>query len=122
MSLLDYLFDNEWKQRSDLNALDTRADAMSSNVSGLDGQVRRMSGQLVELAATVRVLVRKLEETGQLDRAKLAAEIKAEIRQPTQADGERVQTRCVRCGQQSYSDEMVRAGADTWCRACARNP
>jgi len=122
MSLFDYLFDTEYRQRRDIGDLKERASFLTSDVSGIDGQVQQLSAVVVQLSATVRVLVRKLAETGQLDMAKLAEEVKAEVRHPTSMTGERAKGKCVRCGAQAFSDELVKVGADLWCRPCARNP
>jgi len=122
MSLLNYLFDTEWNQRRDLDRLDDRADSLASGVSGIDGQVQHLSTLVGQLSATVRVLVRKLAESGQLDLAKLADEVKAEIKRPSSLTGERIVARCVRCNAEGYADELVKVGADLWCRPCARNP
>lgn len=122
MSLLDYLFDTHFTLRDDIDQVGKRADFLTSDVSGIDGQVQHLSAVIGQLSATVRVLVRKLAETGQLDLATLADEVKAEIKRPTSLTGERLKGACVRCGAQAFSDELVKVGADLWCRPCARNP
>ena len=122
MAYLDYLFDTEYRQRRDINQLKTEASGLAGDVSSIDAQLRDVGWKLEQLSATVRVLMRRLAAAGQLDLATIKAEVSAEIHQPHALDGAKLTATCVRCGKTAPADEMVKLGADTWCRPCARNP
>jgi hypothetical protein len=121
VSLLDYLFDTEVRQRTDINAARATTSALSSGVASLTEQVAELRVQNRELAATVAVLARVLAESGQLDLTALRDQVTKQLgaRPPAPAAGS---VTCVRCGAVNAGDEMVRVGASIWCRTCAANP
>lgn len=106
MAFLDYLFDNEIRQRSDINdaaasAADARfyGDLALENVEQLRKQVLAQREQLRDLSVLVSVLVKMLADGGQVDDKVLRYRVEAEIdalvdaAKPTM----RLET-CSRCG------------------------
>jgi hypothetical protein len=76
-SFWQYLFDNEWRQRQDIESLRDRLDTGSSAQAGLaaSASVGALRQQIHELSATVMILVDLLAEAGALDREKLRARV-----------------------------------------------
>jgi hypothetical protein len=134
MSFLKYMFDTEWKQRRDIEDLREMQHRMASSMHS-GGASERWVGEIAdevkELAALVRVLMRKLSDAKLLDVAAIRDEVAEELAprpkaRPQQAravdDGPIVETRCVKCKTSGWSNEMVKVGADYMCRPCAQNP
>lgn len=120
MSLFDYLFDNEYRQRRDIERNETATSALSANVSGVATDLGTLRYQVRELQTLVHVLVTMLAEKGQLDVADVKHRLATELRKPLV--GEAKEVNCVRCGQKAMSDKLVKVGTDLWCRHCAANP
>ena len=120
MALFDYLFDNEYRQRRDIERNESATSALSANVSGVATDVGSLRYQVRELGALVHVLVTMLAEKGQLDVDDVKRRLAAELKAPVPAGVKDVV--CVRCGQKATSDKVVRVGSDLWCRHCAANP
>jgi hypothetical protein len=57
----DYIFDNEYRQRSDINNLQTEASIASSGVDHLNKEVSRLRNTVAQLELTVEALLRVLE-------------------------------------------------------------
>ncbi len=115
--MFDYLFDNEYKQRRDIERNEAATKALSANVGDELGMLRY---QVRELSTLVHVLVTMLADKGQLDVAEVKQRIAAELKSPLPTgvkDGS-----CVRCGQKVPGDKLVKVGSDLWCRNCAAHP
>jgi len=63
----DYCFDNEYRQRRDIEELRDYESAIAGGVSTLGGYTQQLRKQVNDLSALVSVLVKMLEEAGQLD-------------------------------------------------------
>jgi len=76
MSIWNYVFDNEWRQRSDIEALRNRASRtrtrMRSSRSQQDARVDQLEDEVGELALLSRALLTILREQGVVDPARLA--------------------------------------------------
>ena len=119
MSFLRYMLTTDYARFHDLETVEVQASETAANARGTDGRVQQLATTVGQLAATVRVLTRTLAEAGLLDTSKIEAAIEDELEHPT-VKAERVH--CRRCNAEHMSTDMVRVGADTWCRDCARNP
>jgi hypothetical protein len=75
----DGFFDNELRQRSDIN--DARADtaAVGYEVDVMRGTLGRMQRQIGDLSTLVSVLIRMLEESGHADMKVLRYRVEAEL-------------------------------------------
>jgi hypothetical protein len=132
MSFLKFWFDNDRRQREDIEELREQQMrlALSSGGGASEKWVREIAEDVKELAATVGVLMRKLAETNQLDLAAIRAEVEEELRPKPKkrADATRVPEEpgapatCLKCRTNGMTNEMVKVGADWMCRTCARNP
>jgi hypothetical protein len=117
-AFLRYMLSTEYGRYRDVIDVEARASSLSAQTSGHEQELYRLSTTVGQLVATVKVLTRTLAEAGLLDTAKIEAAIKAEIRNP----GEDKEVHCTRCNKAGMQSTMVKVGADTWCRECARNP
>ena len=63
MSVFDYLFDNEWFQRSDINRLDRKAEAIEKRLWKSKDQARDAMREVQELRQDVSRLLLLLETT-----------------------------------------------------------
>jgi hypothetical protein len=81
-------FDNDHRQRSDIN--DARADAayVAADLDALRGQVGRLQRQLGDLSVLVSVLVRVLQESTVVDPKVLRYRVEAELENLAAARGE----------------------------------
>jgi hypothetical protein len=122
MSYLDYLFDTEYRQRRDINRQHDELGDLHVLAAGVGDDVSRLRATVTQLSATVRVLVRVLADAKLLEPAKLKAMVSDEMRVPKTDSGEPATMSCVKCGTKGAANEMVRMGADHFCRSCARNP
>ena len=135
MSIFSYLFDNDWKQRRDIDDLremqHTQALAPSGGAS--EKWVEEIAHEVKELAATVTVLMRTLADANLLDVKQLQAQVAEELQpkkrsplakpvRPPKPEGPITDEVCSTCGTKETSDQMVRVGQAWFCRPCARNP
>ena len=72
-------FDAEWKQRRDINDLETAEAQTAYDVSSLQVAIGQMQKKLLELSVTTIVMAQVLEEAKLLDLAQLHARIDAEL-------------------------------------------
>jgi formylmethanofuran dehydrogenase subunit E len=135
----DTFFDNDYRQRTDIN--DVRADTayVAADVDALRGQVMRLQRQLGDLSVLVSVLVRVLQESGAVDPKVLRYRVEAEIENLAVARGERmytpapahvanppepqaptVPTTCGKCGQTVPANRTTITEAGVLCDGCAR--
>jgi hypothetical protein len=134
MSFLKYFFDNDWKQRRDIEELRDMQHRLATAPSGGASErwVHEIADEVKELAATVHVLMRKLHEAKLLDVDAVRAEVEEELRpkpkprsqqsRPAVPEGPAFEVVCMKCRTTGMSNEMVKVGADWLCRPCARNP
>ncbi len=81
----DTFFDSDYRQRSDLNAVRDDAVATANEIDVVRGQVMRLQRQVSDLSILVNVLVRILEEGGNMDAKVLRYRVEAELEQLTAA-------------------------------------
>jgi hypothetical protein len=117
MGLADYLLDNDWRQRTDINtalgeggAAHYRAELALDDIAELRRVVVAQREQIAELGAVVSVLVKMFGETGAIDGAVLRRRVDAELAALAEAARPKPepvgkQVRCTRC------DRMVSATA-----------
>lgn len=72
-------FDNDYRQREDINDLRTTASDVAAGLHGVATQVARLQRQVTDLSVLVGVLVKLLEETGGLDAKVLRYRVEAEL-------------------------------------------
>jgi hypothetical protein len=123
MSIFNYLFDNDYLQRRDIERLERRVDSLPVGGSAGAADVDDMRRQIQELSALVHVLITIASEKGALDLADLKARLAIELVRPTlsQVTPERI-VPCVRCGTKLGASQAVRIGRDNFCHGCAANP
>lgn len=119
-----YWFDDERRQRRDINQQGRALDEVSTNVANAEHQIQQLKQAVHELSVTVRVLTQKLAMRGGIEMAELREALDAELTAPRhqRRAAEPVKVRCVRCDAEGMSNEMVQVGSDVWCRPCAKNP
>jgi hypothetical protein len=75
------LFDSDWRQRQDLDALSEQADLLSDHLSSrqdsVEDRVRALERRVAELALVSRALLSLLAEGGAIDRATFDARLRA---------------------------------------------
>jgi hypothetical protein len=122
MSFLRYMISNDYTRFRDVEALEQQAQKLDVVAHGADMRVQSLAATVGQLAATVRVLTRTLAEAGLLDLAKIEVAIKEELHHPGSSGDPDAQGQCVRCSSKGLARDLVKVGADLWCRSCARNP
>lgn len=133
VGFFDLFFDNDTRQRSDLNDLRDRDSLISGNLESHAMQLDTLRGQVHNLSTIVGVLVKMLDETGQLDskilRYRLEAQVEAlKERRQVQASGPNVQPvaepppttpiTCTRCGNVVPANRTVITEQGTICDSC----
>src|SRR5262249_32066560 len=123
MSIFNYLFDNDYLQRRDIERLERRVDSLPKGSPAPPADIDDMRRQIKELSALVHVLVTIATEKGALDVPDLKARLAAELARPTAAPvtPEHI-VACVRCGTKLGASQAVKIGRDMFCHACAANP
>lgn len=105
MSLFDYLFDSEWRQRSDIESL--RQERYRSNrlvnrhrrkALELDGRVKELEDDLAELALFNATLLRMLTSKGVCTNDEFAGLLKSVDAEDGRIDGRRAPPACPNCG------------------------
>ncbi len=135
MSILRFMFDNDWQQRRDIEELRDQQLRMigSTGPSGASEKwVGAIAAEVKELAATVQVLMQMLAEKGGLDIAEVERRVDTELKPKpkvkaaksvkAKVQGPVTDEKCGKCGIGDRSSEMVRVGSAWFCRPCARNP
>lgn len=134
VSILDLLFigDSDLKQRTDIDELRAQMFglAASKGDSPSNHQFRELVAEVRELTATVHVMMRTLAAANLLDVDTIKAQVAEELAPKPKEKAKRaprpvepaVEVTCIKCQVTGMSDTMVKAGADWFCRPCARNP
>ena len=131
MSFWKYFFDSDRRQRDDIEDLREMQFRMASAPSGGASErwVSEIADEVKELAATVRVLMRKLEAANLLDMTAIRDEVAEELRPKPRTGAKAARpaepgypVTCTRCRADGLSSDMVKIGADWMCRSCAANP
>jgi hypothetical protein len=123
MSLFDHFFDNDYRQRRDIESVKDAAAGLEGSIGAVSAGVSGVRQQVHELGIVVHVLMTMLAEKGLLDVQEIRQRLAQEATKPTKRveAAPRMMT-CVHCNQQMMSDQMVKVGADRWCQNCAANP
>lgn len=134
MSILEFLFsgDSDYRQRNDIDELRAQMYglAASKGDSPSNHQFQELVAEIRELTATVHVLMRTLATANLLDVDQIKAQVAEELAPKPREKPKRaprpvepaVEVTCIKCKVTGMSDAMVKAGADWFCRPCARNP
>jgi hypothetical protein len=133
MSILRFMFDNDWQQRRDIEELrdqQLRLIASAGPSGASEKWVGEIAAEVRELAATVQVLMQMLAEKGGLDITEVERRVgeelepkaKAKPAKPAKVQGPVTDETCTKCGIGDRSSEMVKVGSAWFCRPCARNP
>lgn len=125
-SFFTSLFDNDYRQRSDINdaareAADARfyGDLALSNVEQLRTQVLSQRDQIRDLSIAMTVLVKMLAEAGTVDDKVLRYRVEAELEERLEAA--RPQNRavtCLRCKQELPAAQTQMTDEGTVCDRC----
>jgi hypothetical protein len=75
----DLFFDSNYRQRADINELRDLEWSTSSNVASIGAYTAQLRRQVHDLSMTVAILVKMLEEAGQIDAKTLRYRVEAEI-------------------------------------------
>jgi hypothetical protein len=85
VSFFDMFFDNEYRQRRDINAVRESEGQMAVDMSTLQFQVGKLQRELRELGLTVAVLVKMLQaQNPEIDPKVLHYRVEAEIESAAQ--------------------------------------
>ena len=129
----DRFFDSDYRQRTDINELRANSENVTSDLEILRSQCHRMQRQISDLSVLVGVLVKVLEESGQLDAKILRYRVEAELESLAAArvDAKRAQatakvippattpTECGKCGQIVPANRTTITEAGVVCDRCA---
>lgn len=63
MSIFDYVFDNDWFQRADINRLDEKAEAIEARIGQSSAQTQDLGQQIRELRKDVSRMLLLVETT-----------------------------------------------------------
>jgi len=97
--IFGYWFDNEYRQRDDIDAATESLQQTGSEVVRLQKQLLALAPQVEELSATVAVLMKLLADAGQLDTDVLQYRVEAMLEERRAQAAEVGPLRCVRCQQ-----------------------
>jgi hypothetical protein len=123
MSLLDHFFDNDYRQRHDIESVRDATAGLAGSIEAVGAGVSGVRQQVHELGMVVHVLMTMLAEKGLLDVQEIRQRLAQEAVKPTKrVEAAPHPATCVHCGATMMSNELVTIGADRWCRACAANP
>jgi hypothetical protein len=81
----DYVFDNEYRQRRDIEELRDYESAVAGGISSLGGYTQQLRAQVNSLSVLVSVLVRMLEDSGHLDTKVLQYRVEAMLEEQAAA-------------------------------------
>jgi formylmethanofuran dehydrogenase subunit E len=130
----DRFFDSEYRQRTDIGALQDREDQVALDVGSQDTRIAGLERQLHELQMTLGALMKVMSEMGQLDPRAVKMRVEAELeamRPPAPAPRvvnahphkERVPdvpVKCARCGATVPSSRTTIPENGTLCDQCVR--
>jgi hypothetical protein len=126
VGFFDLFFDDDYRQRSDINDLRDQEWRIATDVAGLSAQVEKLQGQLHDLSMTVAVLLKMLGEAGTVDpkivRYRVEAEIEElEARREEAAknhQGSTVPVTCAKCGASVPANRTTITERGTICDRC----
>jgi hypothetical protein len=87
MGIFDYMFDNEWAQRSDINAARSAVDANARSSRRLARNVNELADEVAVLALFVRTLQRLMIEKGVITKDEFLEALRAIDMQDGKLDG-----------------------------------
>jgi formylmethanofuran dehydrogenase subunit E len=123
-------FDAEWKQRRDLNRVESDAQQLQLDANVQRQALGQMQQQMLELSMTVVVLTQMLQESGHLDVEALHTRLDAELEKlrpvrraieahPTKAPPPDAPVQCAKCGRSVPSTKTTITESGTVCDSCA---
>ena len=139
----DYFFDSDYRQRRDIEELRDQL-SVASNTSGVVTATATLSRQVQDLSILVQVLVRMLEEAGNVDGKVLRYRVEAELEnmraareafgpmsmsdalrggssgnEPVETPPPTTPTLCAKCGQMVPANRTTITAMGTYCDRCA---
>jgi len=132
----DSFFDSDYRQRSDINEMRDTAFYVANDLETLRGACGTLQRQVHDLSVLVTVLVRILEESGQVDTKVLRYRVEAELDaiaaarglapapvttsgSPAHEPAPTVPTRCTKCGQTVPANRTTITELGVVCDVCA---
>jgi hypothetical protein len=113
-----YLFDNDYRQRHDINLLKDYEGILETDVATLHRQVVELRKMVFDLQVTTRVAFQMLNEAGHLDLDVLKYRVEAQLEELTGVAVAGSVT-CTRCGRAVPKTETTLTGDGTLCPGCA---
>ena len=98
VGFFDLFFDSEYRQRQDINALESMETSIAGDVAVVGAQLRRLQVSFRELSATTAVLMEMLAEAGQLDPKVVRYRVEAKLEEMLAPPAGPSTVRCVLCG------------------------
>lgn len=145
----DMFFDSEYRQRADINDLRDLETNIAYDVASLGTHTSQLRRQVHDLSMTVAVLVKMLEEVGQIDAKTLRYRVEAEVEamaaaakaahavapdnlnqmlhassaaQPAHAKPPTTLVTCVQCGATVPANQTTITARGTVCDRCEASP
>jgi hypothetical protein len=101
----DLFFDSEYRQRADINELRELESNIVYDVASLGTYTSQLRRQVHDLSMTVAVLVKMLEEVGQIDAKALRDRVEAEVQAMAAA------AKAAHAGEPDNLNQMLQAGS-----------
>lgn len=129
----DRFFDSEYRQRTDIGALQDLENQTAADLGSHDARIGRLEKQLHELQMTLAALMKVMSEMGQLDPRAVKMRVEAELEamlppapakpavhaRPVKERPPDVPVTCARCGATVPSSRKTITEAGTLCDKCA---
>jgi hypothetical protein len=96
LGFFDLFFDDDYRQRSDINDLRRQESVVATDVAGLSQQIAALRKQVHDLSMTVAVMMKMLGEAGQLDPKIVRYRVEAELEAAEEAT-HKAPTAMVKC-------------------------
>lgn len=130
----DRFFDTDYRQRTDIGAIQDYEATVASDVATHDAKIARLETRLQELSMTVAALMKVMSEMGQLDPRAVMMRVEAELEamrppapaphaaepHPTKAKPPDFPVECAKCGAKVPSSRTTITAAGTLCDKCAQ--
>jgi len=130
----DRFFDSEYRQRTDIGALQDMEMQTASDMGRVAHQIDRLDGRIHELETLLAALMKVMSEMGQLDPRAVKLRVEAELEamrppapaphpvavHPAKTPTPSYPVKCDRCGNSVPSTQTTITEAGTLCDKCAR--
>jgi hypothetical protein len=121
LGFFDLFFDDDYRQRSDINSLQHQESVIATDVAGLAQRVSALQKQVRELSMTVAVTMKMLGEAGHLDSKIVRYRVEAELEAAEEAThhAPTAAVKCDRCGQSVPANRTTITESGQVCDRCA---